>query len=374
MPPETGKTGLLRTTQVLRASMRGDTLTVTSARGKTATARLTRISSGGYNTVYAARGTGLVVRVSKGALTPEEQAMYYRELGVQRALAAEALSPEVFAVLHFAAPGAACSFAEDAYETDEQIGVCMVRFDCTLGDVLVSAEKTARVFVEFDGENALVQLLGRAASIATCVDTKAANVVVQLRPRVAFALIDVDVHFCGVKSRAAPKAGLDVGWLRAELERAGAARRGEAVLGGLVAMSLLILCLEAAPDTEMGQLRRIALALLDHAPTVMRLVADDEIAALARDKAAFSWMGASESVFRQLAHYTPVRRLADIEARLALAAREGAGARMLRLCSSPPDPALFVAASAAAETRALKRALSKAESQDEIRRIVHMAP
>ena len=74
MPPETGKTGLLRTTQVLRASMRGDTLTVTSARGQTATARLTRISSGGYNTVYAARGTGLVVRVSNGALTPEELA------------------------------------------------------------------------------------------------------------------------------------------------------------------------------------------------------------------------------------------------------------------------------------------------------------
>ena len=361
-------TGLLRERTVLRATLRDHTLTVVSADGRRATARVTPLSSGGYNTVYAVHDARLVVRVSTKPMSPDEQLNYYRELAVQRALSAESLSPEVFAVLHFTSE---CSFAEEPYERDAQIGVCMVRFDCTLADVLESAEKTARVFVEYDGEEALVALFANAAAVATCVDTKAANVVVRLVPSVAFALIDVDVHFCGVKQRAVPKDP-DLAWLDAELRRAAKAPRGKPPTGALVALSLLILCLDAAPGASMGQLRRIALSLLRHAPTVMRLVADDEIASIApaESKAKYAWMGAAESVFRQLAHYTPIRRLAAIESRLELASRESRKSKLLRLCS--PDAALFL--SAARAPPGVARLLDGAKTHEEIRRIMHSAP
>ena len=363
---------LLRTKGVLRASVRDGTLSVVSADGARAAVALAPLSAGGYNSVYVARDTRLVVRVSTKPMTSDEQQMYYRELAVQRALAAESLSPEVFAVLHFV-PADECSFAETPYARETQVGVCMVQYDCTLADVLASAERTARVFVEYAGEEALVALFANAASVATCVDTKAANVVVRLEPTVAFALIDVDVYFCGVKQRPRPSDAPGVEWLRAELRRAKSAPRAKPPLGALVAMSLLILCLDSAPVATMGQLRRIAAALLEHAPTVMRLVADDEIATVAPgNKAAYAWMGAGESVFRQLAHYTPIKRLAEIETRLALAARETRGARLLRICSAPPDAALLVAAMRA-PPRASKL-LDRARTQDEIRRVVHATP
>jgi hypothetical protein len=359
---------LLRERTVLRATLRDHTLTVVSADGRRATARVAPLSSGGYNTVYAVRDARLVVRVSTKPMSPDEQRDYYRELEVQRALSAESLSPEVFAVLHFTPE---CSFAEVPYARDAQIGVCMVRFDCTLADVLESAERTARVFVEHDGEEALVALFAKAAGVATCVDTKAANVVVRLEPTVAFALIDVDTHFCGVKQRAVPKDP-DLAWLEAELKRAAKAPRGKPPVGALVALSLLILCLDAAPIATMGQLRRIALALLHHAPTVMRLVADDEIASLApaATKGTYAWMGAAESVFRQLEHYTPIRRLAAIESRLELASREGRKSKLLRLCA--PDASLFLSAVRAPSS--VSRLLDNAKTCDEIRRIVHSAP
>ena len=364
---------LLRASGVLRASMRDNTLSVVSADGARATVGLVPLSSGGYNSVYVARDTKLVVRVSTKPMTSDEQAMYYRELAVQRALAAESLSPEVFAVLHFVSADE-CSFAEEPYARETQIGVCMVKYDCTLADVLASAERTARVFVEYDGEEALVALFANAASVATCVDTKAANVVVRLEPTVAFALIDVDVYFCGVRQRPVPsKPGVE--WLRAELKRAESAPPSKPPLGALVAMSLLILCLDSARVASMGQLRRIAAALLEHAPTVMRLVADDEIATVSSSKQAYAWMGAGESVFRQLAHYTPIKRLAEIEARLALAARETRGSRLLRICSSPPNAALLVAAMRARlDGPRAGKLLDRAKTQDEIRRVVDATP
>lgn len=359
---------LLRERTVLRASIRDNTLTVVSADGRRATARVTPLSSGGYNTVYIVNNARLVVRVSTKPMTTDEQAMYYRELAVQRALAAESLSPEVFAVLHFTPE---CAFAETPYVRDTQIGVCMVRFDCTLADVLESVEKTARVFVEYDGEEALVALFAKAASVATCVDTKAANVVVRLEPTVAFALIDVDVHFCGVKQRQVPNEP-NLAWLRAELKRAASAPRGKPPTGALVALSLLIMCLDSSPIASMGQLRRIALVLLQHAPTVMRLVADDDIASAVRteSKSKYAWMGAAESVFRQLSHYTPIRRLAEIESRLELASREGRKSRLLTLCS--PDAALFV--SAVRAPKGVSRLLDEARTKEEIRRIMSSAP
>jgi hypothetical protein len=357
---------LLHQKCVLRASLKENTLRVESKDGRRETLSLTPLSAGGYNSVYVAHGTNLVVRISTKPMNAEEQLAYYREIAVQRELASESLSPQVFAVLHFT-PAGECSFDEGAYARETQIGVCMIKFDCTLADVLESPERTARVFVEYDGEEALVALFAKAASIATCVDTKAANVVVRLEPTVAMALIDVDVYFCGVQKRPVP-SDPSIAWLGSELKRAKSAPRAKPTTGALVALSLLILCLDSASIATMGQLRRIVLVLLAHAPTVMRLVADDEIAALAQTKGAYAWMGSSESVFRQLSHYASIKRLAEIETKLVAASRERTGARLLRICSSPPDPALFVAAMGSLPRAS--RSLDRANTQDEIRRLV----
>ena len=343
---------------LLPARLEGGAVTVRTRRGGERTLELRPLSSGGSNTVYTIPELpGCVLRVSSGALSPNDRRAYYREIAVQRKLAAMGLSPRVVAVVY----------------TPTRVGVIMERFDATLEDVLCNEEDTRRVFVEHDGEGALIELMMLVSRVSSCVDTKAANVVVRLEPTVALALIDVDVYFCGVKQRPRPSDAPGVEWLRAELRRATSAPRAKPPLGALVAMSLLILCLDSAPVATMGQLRRIAAALLEHAPTVMRLVADDEIATVAPgNKAAYAWMGAGESVFRQLAHYTPIKRLAEIETRLALAARETRGARLLRICSAPPDAALLVAAMRA-PPRASKL-LDRARTQDEIRRVVHATP
>jgi hypothetical protein len=347
---------MLREPGVLSARLAGAALHVQARDGRRALHALRRLSQGGFNTVYVA--DGLVVRLSSRPLAPEEQRNYYREIGVQRALAAKGLSPEPLAVLHLVPP-ARCSYEERPYARAARIGLCMVRFDCTLDAVLASAELTARVFIEHAGADALVELFARAAAIATCVDTKAANVVVRLRPAVSFALIDVDVYFCGIAERPEAAAG-GVAWLDAALG-AGAPDRA----AGLAALSLLLLCLDAAAVSPAMQLGPIVRVLRRHALALMRLVADDEIATRApAARAEAAWMGARVSLLEQLAHYTEVRRVGDIAVELEAAAAETPQSRLLALCSSPPDPALYVRASALAP-----RALAA-----EIQRLARRAP
>jgi hypothetical protein len=348
---------MLRSAAVLHARLAGTSLHVRASDGAQSTHALRRLSQGGFNVVFAT--DGLVVRLSTKPLGAEEQASYYREIGVQRALAAQGLSPEPYAVLHVV-PLERCSFEETPYARPARIGLCMVRFDCTLDAVLKSAELTARVFIEHLGADALVALFARAAAIATCVDTKAANVVVRLQPAVSFALIDVDVYFCGTTSGAGPE-GAGLAWLDRALGAYPAERP-------LVALSLLLLVLDAALVSPAMQLAPIARVLRKHSLTLMRLVADDEIATRApATRGAAAWMGARVSLLEQLAHYTDVTRVGDIAAELDAASEETPEGRLLRLCSSPPDASLYVRASA-------RRGSARASSLDEIQRMVRDAP
>ena len=149
-------------------------------RGGERTLEIRRLSSGGFNTVYALPALPrYVLRVSSTNLGADDRRAYHREIAVQRKLAELRLSPRVFAVVH----------------AGDRVGVFMERFDATLEDVLRVRSLTHKVFGEHDGEGALIELMMRVSRVASCVDTKAANVVLRLAP-VELAVIDVDPFFC----------------------------------------------------------------------------------------------------------------------------------------------------------------------------------
>ena len=190
-------------------------------RGGERTLEIRRLSSGGFNTVYALPALPrYVLRVSSTNLGADDRRAYHREIAVQRKLAELRLSPRVFAVVH----------------AGDRVGVFMERFDATLEDVLCNEEDTRRVFVEHDGEGALIELMMLVSRVSSCVDTKAANVVLRLDP-VEFAVIDVDPYFCGARRARATCASADFAMCVA---------RGSPASAVHAAVSLLILTLEAA--------------------------------------------------------------------------------------------------------------------------------
>ena len=79
----------------------------------------------------------------------------------------------------------------------------MERLSYTLNDVIECPTLLRKVFVDEDGEAALVDLYMRASALIRCVDPKSANVVVRLDP-LRLALIDVDPLFCSEQPYASP--------------------------------------------------------------------------------------------------------------------------------------------------------------------------
>jgi hypothetical protein len=236
-------------------------------RGGERTLEIRRLSSGGYNTVYALPALPrYVLRVSSTPLGTEDRRAYHREIAVQRKLAKLRLSPRVFAVVH----------------AGERVGVFMERFDATLEDALRVRAYARRVFVEHDGEGALVELMMRVSRVASCVDTKAANVVLRLAP-VELAVIDVDPYFCRARRG------------RECADFARCLRRGSPASAVHAAVSLLILVLEARNPRP---LQRVVAALLDAWPVVERALRADE-----RN-------GAQVSAMDQIRHYTGIRTYA----------------------------------------------------------------
>jgi hypothetical protein len=275
------------------------TAVVFRARGGTERAVETRgLSEGGYNTVYTLGGTSHVLRVSTRALSPNEQREYFREIAVQTKLAKLGLSPRVVATAHFVDE---CSFVARPYARAARLGVVMERYDATLEAVIASDEMYARVFGEHDGEAALVELMLRVSRVVSCVDTKAANVVVRLDP-VEFAVIDVDPFFCGARrARAAPRAA----------EFAASLRRGKPASAVHAAVSLVILLLDAE-HVRRGRFPRIARALLGAWRVVERALRADT-------------MGAETSAMEQIGHYTGIASVRGVRRAIASTyAREAA--------------------------------------------------
>ena len=242
-------------------------------RGTERTLEIHRISSGGFNTVYALPALPrYVLRVSSTALGVEDRRAYHREIAVQRKLAKLRLSPRVFAVVH----------------AGERVGVFMERFDATLEDVLRVREHAQKVFGEHDGEGALIELMMRVSRVASCVDTKAANVVLRLAP-VELAVIDVDPYFC--RARRGSECA----------DFAACVRLGAPASAVHAAVSLLILVLEAARiPRAAGAFPRIVGALLGSWRVVERALRADE-----RN-------GAQVSAMDQIRHYTGIRTPAGV--------------------------------------------------------------
>jgi hypothetical protein len=282
----------------VQAAFDGATVVFTTRSGHERALHARGLSEGGFNTVYTLRDTPYVLRVSTKALDREAQREYFREIAVQKKLARLGLSPRVVAVAHFVD---ACSFSSRPYARRVRLGVVMERYDATLEGVIASEEMYARVFGEHDGEAALVELMLRVSRVVSCVDTKAANIVVRLDP-VEFAMIDVDPYFCGARRGRLPPRERDF----AECLRAG---KPASVVHA--AVSLVILLLDAE-HVSPGRFPRIADAILGAWRVVERALRADT-------------MGAETSAMEQIRHYTGIASVRGVRRAIASTyAREAA--------------------------------------------------
>jgi hypothetical protein len=253
---------------------------------------LVPLSSGGFNTVYTMPAHPSVVLRVSGALGADDQRAYRREIAVQKRLAALGLSPRVFATL------------AQRLGARARIGVVMERFDGTLEDVLRDAASTRRVFAEHDGERALAELLLRVSRVTSCVDTKAANVVVRyVAGPVELAMIDVDPYFCADRRGAT---------CAAFAQCLAAASPRSAVHA---AVSLLILTLDAArlrPSVALPWPNLLA-AMRAAWPTLERALRADA-------RGASGGLGAEASAMEQIAHYTGITTVSGARRALERAA------------------------------------------------------
>jgi hypothetical protein len=108
--------------------------------------------------------------------------MFMRELG------AIGVGPEVYATL------------EVQLEGKLLLGFAMERFERTLSEIPKCPSLMRKVFVEADGETALVDLYVRSSELIRCADTKPGNVVVRFgangNGHLRLAMIDVAPDFC----------------------------------------------------------------------------------------------------------------------------------------------------------------------------------
>ena len=285
---------------------------------------------------------------------------YWREVAQTRKVSDVGVAPATFARLVLSVGGGKSGTV--------RLGVVLERFEHSLADVQDCPSLVRRMFVESDGESALVDLYARAATHVRCIDTKPANVVVRLprpmrelrrgpregaeehrarmeRLRPRLALIDVDPSFCGDPKRLAGRAGRVAGESAVEdLDDALAAFGSDPSSRSpllAAAMSLVVHCAVSALACPYGlpyvRVARVLLARWDAVAALAELdERDDERHAMVPGKGG-------ERVVEQLRHYTRAGSLDDgvdsddvmarvralLEARLAEAATNA-----LALCSA----------------------------------------
>ena len=153
------------------------------------------MSGGSFNDVYTIEGLpGALLRVQKSTYMPD---VYMQEIESNYALASAGLSPAVYATVFLRV---LTSDADDSIPVSVDgsmvVGMVMERYEASLASL--GPRDTAKLFLEHNTEDALVDLFARAAEYVRCVDTNAANVVWKLEGgQPVLGLIDVDPAFCG---------------------------------------------------------------------------------------------------------------------------------------------------------------------------------
>jgi hypothetical protein len=252
-----------------------------------ATVHLREIAKGSWNKVYAVNSE-LTARVSIETVpeTEAETHKYWREIDLTAQMAARGLAPAVHKKLILSVGNALV-----------RLGVVLERYEHSLYDVQLCPRLMREMFIESDGEAALVDLYARTSGVMRCIDTKPPNVVVRfahertrrknegagafarriVRTQPRIALIDVDPLFCGSPHELDVVAQQFTGSASlADLDRALRDYETPSVLLA-AAMSLLVHCVLAAKEAPFGfPYVRIARTLLRNWGTVELLVEDDE--------------------------------------------------------------------------------------------------
>jgi hypothetical protein len=156
----------------------------------------------------------LVVRIKKKPVDRGGDDKYWQEVEQTTMVSDAGLAPRTYARL--------------LLTRGTRVVPCVVleRFEYSLSEIQECPALMRRMFVEYDGESALVDLYTRTSRLMRCIDTKPGNVVVRFRvpkpevdrsmilkrrrlskeeaadrvmPRIA--LIDVDRKFCGGSAR-----------------------------------------------------------------------------------------------------------------------------------------------------------------------------
>jgi hypothetical protein len=149
------------------------------------------MSSGGANYALSTSAQDIMIRLAKYPVRPKKNDLcdHVDEVKVTRELADLGICPAIFLDIRIREKGRWDVYPATAIE----------RMHYSLSAVQKCPVLMRKMFVEADGESALVDLYTRASQVVRCTDTKPANVVVNLYddgtpPRIA--LIDVDTVHC----------------------------------------------------------------------------------------------------------------------------------------------------------------------------------
>ena len=222
------------------------------------------IGAGSYNFVFAphvngADLEGVVIRLTKPGNPRPSREAFEREVMFMRELGAIGVGPEVYATL------------EVELEGKLLLGFAMERFERTLSEIPKCPSLMRKVFVEADGETALVDLYVRSSELIRCADTKPGNVVVRFGANgyLRLAMIDVAPDFCAEHelTDATPidEKVFGVDDLKAGLE----SKSPRYIAAGI---SLLVHCTEASHPMNTPYsfgYARIAACLLGHLPMLL---------------------------------------------------------------------------------------------------------
>ncbi len=340
-----------KTKRERRERLVGESGTLTLGLTREATFALTLAFVGGYNQVFdVAEIPDIMIRLCPVVDFDEG------EVTIGKLLAEHGICPEIYMTLRIRSP-------------EVLRGTVIERLHYTLADIQRCPVLMRKMFVEADGESALVDLYARASQFVTCVDTKPDNVVVRLydveemelerdakgryihetkdayrrrRPRVA--LIDVDAAHCNYVDAAStgPIGAVgctDLDWFlgRVDIEDVhGPHGLREPMLAATLSL-LIHVTVAAVGYCGFGlPYVRIAGILLDHWGVVAALVKADTALRDAKHR-----MAAKTTVLRQLAHYCanpeskadPHCKWAGLSEFLERRLRAGPS-RVLRLCTS----------------------------------------
>jgi hypothetical protein len=282
------------------------------------------IGAGSYNFVFAPRVNGadlegVVIRLTKPGKPRPSREAFEREAMFMRELGAIGVGPEVYATL------------EVKLEGKLLLGFAMERFETALSEIPKCPSLMRKVFVEADGETALVDLYVRSSELIRCTDTKPGNVVVSFGAKgyVRLAMIDVAPDFCAEHelTDATPidEKVFGLGDLQAGLE----SKSPRYIAAGI---SLLVHCVQASSPGNAPYgfgYAGIAACLMSH------------LKMLWAELSATHWNSARRTIDRYFGDKDYTVDDADIYRRFEIALYEG---RLIQLCRTLGEGDLYESA------------------------------